>query len=102
MIHEATFPSDRLAWLVDTQIRPRSVPLLALWEQLVASGEAVPIATDLLYHVLVGAASLLHANAPEARLLLGIEPSDPDIVAAHADALVAMFLPIRPTTKGSR
>ncbi len=93
MIHEGTHPSERLAWLVETQIRPRSEGLLALWTDLVDSGEAVPMSPDLVYHVLIGAASLLHANAPEARLLLGIEPSDPEIVQAHAEALVAMLLP---------
>lgn len=96
MVHEGTYPGERLDWLVQTQLERRIRPLQPLWEQLVATGEAAPIPAELVYHVLVGAASLLHANAPEARLLLGIEPSDPAVVAAHADALVAMFLP-RPT-----
>jgi AcrR family transcriptional regulator len=100
MIHEGTHPSERLEWLVETQIEPRASGFLGLWEELVASGQAAPISPDLVYHLLVGAASLLHANAPEARLLLGIEPSDPAIVAAQADAVVAMFLP-PPAEKGS-
>jgi len=102
MIHEGTHPSDRLVWLVETQVAPRTRPMLALWEKLRAAGEAAPISPELLYHVLIGAASLLHANAPEARLLLGIEPSDPAIVEAHADALVAMFLPPNPKDRAAR
>lgn len=93
MIHEGTHPSDRLEWLTDTQIRPRATAMLDLWDALVASGDAAPVSREVIYHVLIGAASLLHANAPEARLLLGVEPSDPVVVEAHADALVAMFLP---------
>lgn len=93
MVHEGTSPGERLAWLVQTQLERRVQPLRPLWDELVSTGQAAPIPAELLYHVLVGAASLLHANAPEARLLLGIEPSDPAVVAAHADALVAMFLP---------
>lgn len=93
MVHEGTHPSARLEWLVDTQLRTRSRALVGVWEQLLASGEAAPISSDLVYHVLIGAASLLHANAPEARLMLDIEPSDPAVIQAHADALVAMFLP---------
>lgn len=100
MIHEGTHPSERLEWLVETQIRPRSRAMFSAWDELVASGDAADIPPDLLYHLLVGAASLLHANAPEARLLLGIEPTDPVVVEAHADALVAMFLPERPPKKG--
>lgn len=96
MIHEGTHPSERLAWLVETQLRPRAEPLRELWASLVESGEAAPIPAELVYHLLVGAASLVHANAPEARLLLGIEPSDPAVVEAQIDALVEMFLPSRP------
>ena len=96
MIHEATSSSGRLEWLVETHLRRRAVPLLDLWDQVVAAGRAAPVPRELVYHLLIGASTLLNANAPEARLLFGIEPTDTEIVAAHADALVAMFLPIRP------
>ncbi len=95
MMHEATVTSPRLEWLVDTHLRSRAVPLLDLWDEVVAAGEAAPVPRSLVYHLLIGASALLHANAPEARMLFGIEPTDADVVAAHADALVAMFLPAR-------
>lgn len=96
MIHEATAASPRLEWLVDTHLRSRALPLLDLWDEVVATGEAAPVPRSLVYHLLIGASALLNANAPEARMLFGIEPTDADVVAAHADALVAMFLPPRP------
>ena len=96
MIHEATTANDRLEWLVETHLRGRSAPLLDLWDEVVVSGEAVPVPRELVYHLLIGASALLNANAPEARMLFGIEPTETDIVAAHADALIAMFLPIQP------
>ena len=102
MIHEGTHPSERLEWLVEAQIRPRAKPFLELWQDLMETGEATPIPSQLVYHVLVGAASLLHANAPEARLLIGIEPSDPEVVKAHSDALVAMLLGGTPRKQSPR
>jgi hypothetical protein len=69
--------------------------LLAAWNELVSAGHAAPVDADVLYHTLIGAASLLYANAPEA-VLMGLQPKDPDVVQRHADGLVAMFL--RPNT----
>ena len=100
MIQEGTAPSGRLDWLVETQVARRAGQLRALWEQLVAEGSAAPVPTDLVYHVVVGASSLLHANAPEARLL-GVEPTDPAVVEAHADAMVARVRPWPPTPQGT-
>jgi hypothetical protein len=42
---------------------------------------------------MVGAASLVYVNAPEARLLTRIEPTADRWVDAHAEGLVAMLLP---------
>ena len=48
---------------------------------------------EILYYVLVGAASLPYVNAPEVRLLTGRNPSSPEWITAHADGLVAILLP---------
>jgi hypothetical protein len=47
---------------------------------------------DILYYVLVGAASLPYVNAAEVRLLTGRDPSSPTWISAHADGLVAILL----------
>jgi AcrR family transcriptional regulator len=95
MIHEGTHPSDRLTWLFERQIAPRQALLADLWRELGATGHDTAIDPDLVYHTLIGAASLLYANAPEARLM-GIEPNDPDVAQRHAEGLIAMFLPPTP------
>lgn len=95
MIHEGTHPSDRLTWLFEEQIASRQALLTGLWRELTAAGQAPPIDPDLVYHTLIGAASLLYANAPEARLM-GVEPHDPDVARRHADGLIALFLPPPP------
>jgi len=91
MMHEGSAPSGRLNWLVETQLRQRYQVLHSRWQQLQLGTETSLLPPALLYHTLIGAASLLYANSPEAELL-GIDPDDPDLIEAHADALVAMFL----------
>jgi TetR/AcrR family transcriptional regulator len=48
---------------------------------------------EILYYVLIGAASLPYVNAPEFRLLTERDPSDPHWIDAHARALVTILLP---------
>ncbi len=92
MMHEATSPGERLQWLVETHLGPRQAMLASTWASLRTRGVAAPIETDAVFHTVIGAASLLYANAPEAELM-GLDP--PALVERHADALVAVFLPGR-------
>ena len=94
MMHEATNASERLTWLVDTTVAGRHNALMTMWDELAESGQAAPVDRDLMYHTVIGASSLLYANAPEAELL-GINPSEADVVSRHADAIVALFLPTK-------
>ena len=63
------------------------------WQILRKAGIAAPIDSEILYYVLIGAASLPYVNAPEVRLLTGPDPSSPKWIGAHADGLVAILLP---------
>jgi hypothetical protein len=45
-----------------------------------------------VHHVIVGAASPPFVNGPEARLLTGVDPTDPAWVETHG-GIVAMLLP---------
>jgi TetR/AcrR family transcriptional regulator len=92
MIQEASASSERLTWLVDTHIRPRFVAFQTSWNRLREAGHGRDIPAELVYHLMIGAASLLHANAPEVELVVGIRPSDPSTVEAHADAMVQLFI----------
>lgn len=95
MMHEGAAPSERLGWFVDERLRRRHDDLLAAWAPLRDAGIAADVDPDVLYHSLIGAASLFYANAPEAELL-GIDPSDRAVVERHADSLIALFLPGHP------
>jgi TetR/AcrR family transcriptional regulator len=99
MVHEATAESDRLTWLTERHVKPLYETVRPLWRRLREAGIAAPIDDRLFHYVMVGAASLVYVNAPEARLLTGIEPTDPRWVETHADGLVAMLLPSAPGVK---
>jgi TetR/AcrR family transcriptional regulator len=93
MVHEGTAASDRLTWMTDTHVKPFFDGIRPGWEILREAGVAAPIDHEILYYVLVGAASLPYVNAPEVRLLTGRDPVDANWIDAHAEALVAILLP---------
>ena len=93
MVHEGTAASDRLTWMTATHVKPFFDGIGLAWQLLRDAGVAAPIDSEILYYVLVGAASLPYVNAPEVRLLTGRDPSNPDWIRAHADGLVAILLP---------
>ena len=93
MVHEATEDSDRLRWMVERHVRPIYDVILVVWQRLRDAGISAPVDPTMVHYVIVGAASMPFVNAPEARLLTGVEPTDPTWVDSHADGLVATLLP---------
>src|SRR5579885_2021171 len=93
MVHEGTEASDRLEWMTGTYVKPFFDGIRLPWQMLRDAGIAAPIDYEILYYVLVGAASLPYVNAPEVRLLTGREPTNAEWIDAHADGLVAILLP---------
>lgn len=93
MVHESTCPGPRLEWMTGQFVKPFYQSLQPLWKQLVRDGIAAPIHPKLIHHALVGAASLVFVNAHELALLNGVNASSPYWVKAHAEGLIATFLP---------
>ncbi|CQD18202.1 putative transcriptional regulator TetR [Mycobacterium europaeum] len=93
MVHEGTADSDRLKWMTETHVKPFFDGIRPAWQVLRKAGIAAPIDNEILYYVLVGAASLPYVNAPEVRLLTGRDPNSPSWMRAHADGMVAILLP---------
>lgn len=93
MLHEATSDSGRLAWMAQRHVKPLYDGVRKMWKALRRAGIAAPIDERLFHYVMVGAASLVYVNAPEVRILSGIEPTSPRWVEAHAEGLIAMLLP---------
>jgi AcrR family transcriptional regulator len=93
MMHEGTAPSERLTWLTETHVKPFFNGIRPAWQMLRDVGVAAQIDSDILYYVLIGAASLPYVNAAEVRLLTGRDAKSPNWIDAHADGLVAILLP---------
>jgi TetR/AcrR family transcriptional regulator len=93
MVHEGTAASERLTWMTETHVKPFFESIRPAWQILRQGGVAAPIDSEILYYILIGAASLPYVNAPEVRLLTGRDPEDAEWVHAHADALVSILLP---------
>jgi TetR/AcrR family transcriptional regulator len=96
MVHEGTAASERLTWMTETHVKPLFDGIRPAWQMLRNAGVAVPIDHEILYYVLVGAASLPYVNAPEVQQLTGRNPKDPEWIDAHAAALIAILLPGMP------
>jgi hypothetical protein len=93
MVHEGTAATDRLEWMTDTHIKPFFNGIRPAWQMLRDAGVAAAIDSEILYYVLIGAASLPYVNAAEVRLLTGRDPKSPTWIDAHADGLVSILLP---------
>ncbi|HEX3796932.1 MAG TPA: TetR/AcrR family transcriptional regulator [Acidimicrobiales bacterium] len=93
MVHEGTAASARLAWITETHIKPVFNAISFAWRILRDAGSAAPIDSDVLYYLLVGAATQPYVTAAEVRLVAGRDPRQPEWINAHADALVAILLP---------
>jgi TetR/AcrR family transcriptional regulator len=93
MVHEGTADSDRLTWMTETHVKPVFDAIRPAWQILRNAVVAAPIDSEILYYVLIGAASLPYVNAPEVRLLTGQDPKSPAWIDAHANGLVAILLP---------
>ena len=78
-------------WLVERHVRPLYEQITALFEGLVEAGHVPDIPAAHLYYILTGAGPTMFVLAPECRRLTGLDPDDPDVVEAHADAVVTLL-----------
>lgn len=103
MVRESGVPSERLTWLVDTYVTSAFAQVSASWEALRRRGEVIDVDSLTAFYLMLGGGTLLYTNSPEARLISGVEPTEPARIAAHADALVRLLVPMRAErTRSSR
>lgn len=103
MVHEATAATPRLEWIVEHHVRARFDTLANQWNDVRADGStAIDADPIVIYYTVVGAASLLYVNTPEAHLLLGRDDVvDDRLIDTHADLIVTMLLGESATTEPS-
>ncbi len=93
MLQEGTGASERLVWLVETHIRPILAFTRGQMAELEAAGEPLRGRPEHIHYMMIGAASMPYAVAPEFELATGEDPFSKEMVDAHVDTVVALFFP---------
>jgi TetR/AcrR family transcriptional regulator len=93
MIQEGMRQSPRLAWLVETHVRPMYDAVRAMIEAAQRAGMAPIGRPEHLHYMLIGAASSAYALSAEFELLTGMPANQEELVAEHVAALERMFFP---------
>jgi len=88
---ECKADGPRMDWLVERHIRDLYDTTTSMFEQLTADGHLPPIPPAHLYYIVTGAGPTMFVLSPECRRLAGIEPTDPEVVEAHADAVCLLL-----------
>ena len=88
---ECKTDGPRMDWLVDRHIRPLYQWTTDMFARLVNQGRLPDIPPMHLYYLLTGAGPTIFVLAPECRRLAGIDPQAPEVVEAHADAVIALI-----------
>jgi TetR/AcrR family transcriptional regulator len=94
MMHEeGKREGERMRWLVDRHVRPLFEAMTGLFEAARLPGQwPEHVGAPHFHYLFAGAVDLIFHQAPECRRLTGRDPSDPDFVDGHADAVVHLFL----------
>ena len=88
---ECKSDGPRMDWLVERHVRPIYEQTTAMFAGLVDAGHLPDIPAVHLYYILTGAGPTMFVLTPECRRLAGIDPQAPDVVEAHADAVIALI-----------
>ncbi len=93
---ECKTDGPRMDWLVDRHIRPNYQWATDMFARLVDQGHLPDIPVAHLYYLLTGAGPTIFVLAPECRRLAGIDPQAPEVIEAHADAVIALIFGPQP------
>jgi TetR/AcrR family transcriptional regulator len=88
---ECKADGPRMDWLVERHIRPLYETTTALFARLVERGQLPDIPLAHLYYIVTGAGPTMFVLAPECRRLSGVDPEDPEVIEAHADAVTSLL-----------
>jgi TetR/AcrR family transcriptional regulator len=88
---ECKTDGPRMDWLVERHIRPLYDATAQRLARLVEQGRLPDIPVEHLYYIITGAGPTMFVLAPECRRLAGVDPTDPAVVEAHADAVCRLL-----------
>ena len=87
IMQESKSDSSRMDYLVDRHVRPIYERTIEMFESLALKGAVPDVPAVHLYYILTGAGPTMFVLAPECRRLSSLDPSDEDVIEAHADAV---------------
>jgi len=87
IMQESKSDSSRMDYLVDRHVRPIYERTIEMFESLARKGAVPDVPAVHLYYILTGAGPTMFVLAPECRRLSSLDPSDEDVIEAHADAV---------------
>ena len=88
---ECKTDGPRVAWMVDTYVKPLFETTTARLQALADAGRMPDVPVSYLYYILTGAGTSMFVLAPECRMLPGVDPFEPEVVDRYADAVVALL-----------
>jgi len=88
---ECKADGPRMDWLIERHIRPIYVATVERFASLAGQGLLPDIPAPHLYYIITGAGPTMFVLGPECRRLAGIDPEDPAVIEAHADAVCALL-----------
>jgi AcrR family transcriptional regulator len=92
MNDEGKRDGPRMRWLADHHVKPMVAVVRRIVDRAQARGLLPALAPVSVHYIALGAAGLLFSQAPECAYVTGIDPTDPAVAEAHADALVHLLL----------
>ena len=91
IMQESKADSPRMDYLVDRHIRPIYLRTIEMFESLANVGAVPDVPAAHLYYILTGAGPTMFVLAPECRRLSGLDPSQDEVIDAHADAVCRLL-----------
>ncbi len=88
---ECKTDGPRMDWLVERHIRPLYETTSRRLADLLERGLLPDIPVEHLYYIITGAGPNMFVLGPECRRLTGVDPADPVVVEAHADAVCRLL-----------
>jgi AcrR family transcriptional regulator len=91
IMQESKADGPRMDYLVDRHVRPIYERTTEIFESLKSEGAVPDVPAPHLYYILTGAGPTMFVLAPECRRLSSLDPTQEDVIEAHADAVCRLI-----------
>jgi AcrR family transcriptional regulator len=91
IMQESKADGPRMDYLVDRHVRPIYERTTEIFESLKHEGAVPDVPAPHLYYILTGAGPTMFVLAPECRRLSSLDPTQDDVIEAHADAVCRLI-----------